>query len=92
MAEAATGKELKAALSGKTIVHVKNKQTIKINADGTIQGKGLSGSWKIKGNKWCRTLTEPKKFAGTECQKVDLEGNTATFHSKNGRANTYTIK
>ncbi|MGH1356991.1 MAG: hypothetical protein ACRBBS_18225 [Thalassovita sp.] len=90
-AEAASKKELVAALSGKTITHTQNKSQIKINADGTMVGKGVKGTWKIKGRKWCRTLTEPKQFAGSECQKVDLDGNTITFYSKSGRTNTYTI-
>lgn len=90
-AEAASKKELLSALSGKTITHTKNKSQIKINTDGTLVGKGVKGTWTIKGRKWCRTLTEPKKYAGTACQKVDLDGNTVTFHGEDGRANSYTI-
>lgn len=76
-------------LSGKTLVA--SGQELTAHADGRLIGKvgknldvDLVGTWEIKGDQWCRTLTKPKGAAGTACQDITLGDGTATIVGNNG--------
>lgn len=78
------------SIVGKTLVNGKTEVTLKRN--GSLVGTGIKGAWQERNGKYCRTLTKPKKFAGTECQVVSLNGDQVTFDNQNGRTSTWTIK
>lgn len=81
---------LTAALSGKTLVNAKGN--IEVGSDGSLRGRNVEGTWEVRDGKWCRTLTKPERFAGTACQKVQLDGDTVTFVRGDGTTATYTIQ
>lgn len=66
--------------------------TVVLKSNGKVKGSGIEGVWEERDGKYCRTLTKPKKFAGTECQTVTLKGNEVTFVNPNGRKSTWTVK
>lgn len=76
-----------------------NNLVLNIKSDGTFNGKvgknleqDLVGTWKISNGRWCRTITEPDRFKGSECQKLTFNGDgTVTIGGKNGPAK-YTLK
>lgn len=74
------------AISGKTIFN--DSAEFKVRKNGKLTGKAgktkFKGAWAIRKGKWCRTFTEPKKWAGTECQPAKLSGNTITITGRNG--------
>jgi hypothetical protein len=64
------------AVSGRTLVAGDTRLTA--GANGALvgilaNGDTLSGTWRISGGKWCRTLAQPSRFAGPEiCQDAAL--------------------
>lgn len=80
--------DLQAILSGATLSN--GNAEININADGTLDGGPVSGTWEIADGQFCRTLTAPAQAAGSECQTVVVNGNTLTFTSPTGRTVEWT--
>ncbi len=66
--------------------------TVVLKSNGKVKGSGIEGVWEERDGNYCRTLTKPKKFAGTECQTVTLKGSEVTFVNPNGRESTWTVK
>ena len=50
----------------------------------------IDGAWQIREGRFCRTLTSPAQLAGTECQDVNIDGDTVTFDTSTG-PQTYII-
>ena len=44
----------------------------------------IDGAWEIREGRFCRTLSAPSQLAGTECQDISIEGETATIAGRNG--------
>lgn len=61
-----------------------------LHSDGRLSGDA-SGTWIVENGQYCRTIVEPKKWAGSQCQDVTIEGDQITFVRPNGSAATYTI-
>ena len=84
------------AVSGRTLVSGDTRLTAGQN--GTLvgvlaNGDTLSGSWRIAGGKWCRTLTLPERFSGPEvCQDAALQDGQLVIVGSNGSPTTYTIE
>jgi hypothetical protein len=88
----AVSADLETALSGKTIVSEGSSFTI--NADGSLTGSMTGadgapatqfvGSWEIVDGQWCRSFTEPAKFAGRACQEATLGDGTVTIVGERG--------
>ncbi|MBT8152501.1 hypothetical protein KMP13_01030 [Epibacterium ulvae] len=79
----------KAAVAGKTITS--GKAVLKVRKNGRLTGKvgpngdvTFEGAWDIRNGKWCRTITEPASFAGTECQAMTLGDGVITISGRNG--------
>lgn len=75
------------ALSGKTIVS-ENFQA-SLGSNGSFNGKATNGmifkgAWTVRDGQFCRTLTEPKPFVGTECQNAELGDGTVTLVTQRG--------
>lgn len=76
------------AISGRTLVN--SERTVTLNADGTLTGTDLNGTWYVEGGQFCRTLeTGPDTFGPSECQHVIADGNAITFYSPTGRTASY---
>ncbi len=79
------------ALSGRTLVN--SGRSLTLNADGTLTGTDLSGTWSIEDSLFCRTLlTGPETFGVAECQNVIVDGTEITFFSPTGRTATYLME
>jgi len=73
--------------------------SMNINADGTFTGMvgnrlqdDFAGTWKISGGRWCRTISEPSRLAGSQCQDLTINNNgTVTIDGRSGPA-TYTLR
>ncbi|RVT83941.1 hypothetical protein DXV76_09510 [Rhodobacteraceae bacterium CCMM004] len=74
----------------KTLVSGESRVVVK--SDGTVVGTGIRGTWEERDGRYCRTLTEPARFAGTECQVVTLNGNQVSFDNQMGRVSTWTVQ
>ncbi|QCO54724.1 hypothetical protein EOK75_02300 [Pseudorhodobacter turbinis] len=87
-AQADETETIKQAISGKTIVS--GTAEIKLSKNGRMTGKAGSttykGAWTVRDGKFCRTITEPKKWAGTECQPTKLGGGIISLTGRNGPA------
>ena len=78
-----------AALVGKTLtsgsaklqLQEGNKMVGRAGPNGDVP---IAGAWEIRDGKFCRTLTSPPQLAGTECQGVVIDGETATFSTPRG--------
>jgi hypothetical protein len=44
----------------------------------------IDGAWQVRRGQFCRTITAPEQIAGTECQDVVIDGQTATFKTSRG--------
>lgn len=44
----------------------------------------LDGFWEIREGQFCRTVTAPAQMAGTECQDITIDGETATLVGRDG--------
>ncbi|MEL7300877.1 MAG: hypothetical protein AAFM92_10880 [Pseudomonadota bacterium] len=84
------------AVSGRTLVAGETRLTAGANGAlvGTLAGGDtLSGTWRISNGKWCRTLTQPARFAGPEvCQDAALTEGQLVIVGSNGNPTTYTIE
>lgn len=84
------------AVSGRTLVAGDTRLTAGSNGSlvGTLAGGDtLSGTWRIKNGRWCRTLTKPARFAGPEvCQDAALSSGTLTIVGSSGKPTTYRIR
>ena len=74
-------------MAGKTLTL--KKSTFVIGADGTMTGKTdrgetVTGTWEVEGGKWCRTITEPPRLAGSACQTASIKGKTFTITRDDG--------
>jgi hypothetical protein len=86
--------DLKAALEGKTLSAGKNTLTLAKSGKmtGVLGGKDkLSGAWAVRDGKFCRTLEEPKRFAGTECQSATVKGNVLRVTNAAGKTTEWVI-
>ncbi len=90
LAACQTTSPLQTAVSGKTLVGERN--SITVNEDGTLVGNGFRGTWEVRGDRWCRTITQPAQMAGTACQNVVLDGDQITFIRASGTEITFTIQ
>lgn len=76
------------ALLGRTIVN--DERRVTLNADGTLFGPDLNGTWSVKDGQFCRVLeTRPENYGADECQKVIIDGAKITFYSPTGRTAVY---
>lgn len=84
------------AVSGRTLVSGDTRLSAGTNGAlvGTLaNGDTLSGTWRISGGKWCRTLTLPERFSGPEvCQDAALTGDQLVIIGSNGSPTTYDIE
>jgi hypothetical protein len=79
------------ALSGRTIVN--EERRVILNADGTLVGPDLSGTWSVEDGQFCRVLdTGPENYGEDECQKVITDGSQITFYSPTGRTAVYRLE
>lgn len=74
----------------KTLVN--GDTTVVLQSSGAVVGSGIEGVWEERDGKYCRTLTKPEQFAGTECQVVILNGNEVTFDNQQGRTSTWIVQ
>lgn len=44
----------------------------------------IDGAWQIREGQFCRTITAPTQMAGTECQDISIDGETATLMGRDG--------
>lgn len=44
----------------------------------------IDGAWEIRDGDFCRTITAPAQMAGTECQAITIDGETATLQGRDG--------
>ena len=82
LADAATGTDLREAVSGNTIKGNRGAsgQVEYYRSDGTIQGEDYTGRWTVEGNSMCFTYrTVPK-----ECRNADVNGTYIRW-VKNGQ-------
>ncbi|WP_299936748.1 hypothetical protein [uncultured Pelagimonas sp.] len=77
------------ALIGRTLVHEDGNLTI--NPDGTLGGD-IEGTWEIRNNQWCRTITKPERFADSKCLDVRVTGNNAQITRDTGASFTLPLK
>ena len=60
-----------------------------IKSDGTqsgkFNGKAYVGTWKWSGRYWCRNGKIGGKALGTNCQLVEIDGNTTRFTRDKGK-------
>jgi len=84
------------AISGRTLVSGETRLSAGTNGAlvGTLaNGDTLSGTWRINGGKWCRTLTLPERFSGPEvCQDAALTDGQLVIIGSNGSPTTYDIE
>lgn len=78
---------LQATLSGRTLSN--DNGQINLGADGqmsgTVQGAPFAGAWTVRNEQFCRTITQPARVAGTECQDVVFnDDGTITIDGVNG--------
>lgn len=66
--------------------------TVVLQSNGAVVGSGIEGVWEERDGKYCRTLTKPERFAGTECQVVTLNGSEVTFDNQQGRISTWVVQ
>lgn len=74
------------AISGKTIVS--ETAEFKLRKNGRLTGKAgavkFKGAWTVRDGKFCRTMTEPPEWVGTECQPTKLGDGTVAITGRNG--------
>jgi hypothetical protein len=83
-----------ADLAGKTLT-AKNTKIV-LGPDGAMSGKvgkdTLAGSWSVKGDKMCRTITAPERLAGSACQAVVLSDGKLSVTREDGSTIVYAVK
>jgi hypothetical protein len=84
------------AVAGRTLVSGDTRLVAGTNGSlvGRLaSGDTLSGTWRISQGRWCRTLTQPVRFAGAEvCQDSALADGQLVIIGSNGTPTTYTIE
>lgn len=84
------------AVSGRTLIAGETRLTAGANGAlvGTLAGGDtLSGTWRVNGGKWCRTLTQPERFHGPEvCQAAALQDGQLVIVGSNGQPTVYVIE
>lgn len=88
--EAAQVDPLTAAISGKTLVSEGGEFTL--GSNGSLTGMSgpnrdteVTGAWEIRDGRYCRTITQPERLAGTACQDITLnDDGTVTIDGING--------
>ena len=84
-------------LSGKTLVS-DGGWSLMLQPGGVLSGSEADGSpvlgtWEERGGQFCRTLVEPKDWAGTACQDVVFsDDGTVTFIRADGSQSVLTIQ
>lgn len=66
--------------------------TVVVNEDGTIDGGFAEGSWWEDDGKFCREITAPRMFAGTECQTIEIVGEEARFTDPRGNTMVWVME
>ena len=51
---------------------------------GTGNQVSIDGAWEIREGRFCRTISQPSQLAGTECQDITIDGETATLVGRDG--------
>ncbi len=74
---------------GKTLVDP-DGNTFRVTADGKLTGKltngdKVRGAWKWNRRFWCRNVIVGGRELGTDCQKIEVDGNQYRLTRKKGR-------
>lgn len=77
------------AFVGKNTVDA-DGNTYRHSADGTFTGKlksgdKLRGAWQWRGKYWCRNAIIGDRELGTDCQKVEVDGNKWRITRERGK-------
>lgn len=85
--------DIKKRLAGKTIVSGEAQFSFRRNGriTGSFRDTKFKGAWTARDGKFCRTLTEPEAWVGTECQPISFGEGTVTITGRNGPIE-YTFK
>jgi hypothetical protein len=52
---------------------------------GTVRGAPFAGAWTVRNERFCRTITQPARLVGTECQDVTFnDDGSMTIDGVNG--------
>lgn len=94
-AQIAQAQNLTEALAGKTLTSGNN--SLVLSKDGRLTGvlggkDKLVGAWTIRDGKYCRTISEPKRFEGTACQSVKIDGKVVTFIRADGTPQAWSME
>lgn len=92
-ASGASSDGLQATLSGRTLSNDNGRITLGTDGrlSGSVRGAALDGAWTVRNEQFCRTITQPARVAGTECQDVTFnDDGTITIDGVNG-AVTWTL-
>ncbi|WP_424940021.1 hypothetical protein [Aliiroseovarius sp. S253] len=77
-------------LAGKTLAYKDLRFTS--HKDGRLTGNdGTMGTWEHRDGKYCRTISVPEKWKGTQCQDYEIVGDQVTITREDGSQITYTI-
>lgn len=76
-----------AAVSGRTLTLGSSR--LDVGADGTLtgvirNGDELVGTWSVQNGQWCRTIVQPTRLAGSECQNASVGNGTFTVDGLQG--------
>lgn len=82
------------AFVGKTMLDSQG-HTYSATADGKFAGKlkdgtKVRGAWQWSGKYWCRNAIVGKREIGTDCQKVEVDGNQYRVTRDKGRGGVVT--
>ncbi|MCE8512161.1 hypothetical protein KBY24_05540 [Ruegeria pomeroyi] len=81
-------KDFRAQLVDRKLTDANGNWTI-IKSDGSqtgsFGGKTYKGAWTWNGKFWCRNGIIGKKEIGTDCQLVEIDGNTTRFTRSKGK-------
>lgn len=86
-ATGAAAEGLQATLSGRTLSNDNGEINLGTNGrmSGTVRGAPFAGAWTVRNEQFCRTITQPARVAGTECQDVTFnDDGTVTIDGVNG--------
>ncbi len=87
---AATGSEIRAAVSGNTVqgnMDSSGAYAEFYGADGTIKGDGYTGTWTVEGDTMCFAYPETPK----ECWSVEVNGDQVRWIKDGASQGTGTI-
>ncbi|MBV7409698.1 hypothetical protein [Maritimibacter sp. DP1N21-5] len=84
--------EMFAALEGRTLTA--GPTVLTLDTGGALHGSvgpdTLEGDWSISNGRFCRTINAPERLAGSECQRMEINGGRATITSPRG-SQVYTL-